>query len=90
MEALAAERAEQLLLTIRICAPYAGDALGVIAAGEKAFGYLGDPLQAEPPVLGGVFLLVVFGKLLEVLSEDILKVVRSPLSIGNWCGMRGC
>lgn len=60
----------------------AGYALSVIAAGEKPLGHLGDPLQAEPSVRGGVFLLVVFGKLLKVLSEDILKVVRSPLSVG--------
>ena len=35
-----------------------------------------------------LFLFVVFGKLLEVLSEDGLKGVRSPLSIGG-DGKRG-
>ncbi len=88
VKALAAERTEQLLLAIRICVLYAGDALGVIAAGEKALGYLGDPLQAEPSVRGGVLLLIVFGEPLEVLFEYSLKDVRSARSIGGG-GKRG-
>ena len=88
VKALAAERSEELVSAFRIGALYAGDALGVIAAGDKAFGHLSDPLQAESSVCRGVLLLVVFGEFLEVLFEDSLKDVRSALGIGG-SRMRG-
>ena len=83
MKAFAAEGTEQLLSAFSIGALYAGDALCMVAAGDKVLSHLCDPLQAEPPVCGGVLLLIAGGKVLEVLFEDGLKDVRSALSIGG-------
>jgi hypothetical protein len=55
----------------------------MIVEGEKTLGRLHDPLQAELNVCRGVLLPVVSGELLEVISEDSLKVVRSMLSISG-------
>jgi len=83
MKAFAAEGTEQLLSAFRVSALYAGDSPGVITAGDETLSHLCDPLQSEPPVCVGVLLLIVFGKLSEVLFEDSLKDVRSALSIGG-------
>ena len=81
MEAFATEGTKELLSTFRIGALYAGDSLGIIAAGDKVLDHLCDPLQAEPSIYGRILFLIAVGKVLEVLFEDGLKDIRSALSI---------
>jgi hypothetical protein len=81
VKALATEKMEQLLSTIRICVLYECDTLGIVATGEKAPDHLCDSLQPRPSVCWGVFLLIVFGKLSEAFFEIGLKDVRSTLSV---------
>ncbi len=83
MKAFTTEGAEELFFAFRICAPYAGDSMGVIAAGDEVLDHLCDPLQTEAPVCGSVLFLIAVGEVLEVLLENGLKDIRSLLGIGG-------
>ncbi len=81
MKTLATEGPEELVSTFRIGALYAGDSLGIVAAGDEVLDHLCDPFQAEASVYEGILFLIAVGKVLEVLFEDGLKDIRSALSI---------
>lgn len=63
------------------CGLYAGDSLSIIATWHEVFDCFRDPLQAETPVCVSIHFLIAVGKVWEVLLEDGLKHIRSPLSI---------
>ena len=69
MEAFAAERAEELLCTVRVGALYAGNHLGIVAARDEVFNHLRDTIQAETSEGRGIVLLIGVGELLEILLE---------------------
>jgi hypothetical protein len=59
---LTAERAEVLVLAVRIGALDAGNALGVVATENELLHHLGDALDAETPVDHGVLGFVLIGE----------------------------
>ena len=81
MEAFAAEGTKELLSTFRIGALNAGDSLRVIATAEEVLDHLRNALQTEASVGRSILLLVVVCEMLEVLFENGLKHVRSPLTV---------
>ncbi len=81
METLAAKGWEELVSTFRIGALNAGDSLRVIATAEEVLDHLRDALQTEASICRSILLLVVLCEMLEVLLENGLKHVRSPLTV---------
>ncbi len=51
----------------------AGDTLGVVAAKNKLFNHLGDPLDTESAVDDSVFAFVLFSDALKILFKQNLK-----------------
>ena len=78
---LTTEGTKVIVATVRIGAADAGDAVGVIATGDEAFGDLLDALESELPVLLSVALVVGVDKGREVLDEQVLQQILSPWDI---------
>ena len=76
------EGAEVLKAAFGIRASDAGHALPVVAAGNKACGNAGDPLDAEVAEFLRVVRIVVRRKAGEVVSEHMLQGVGPPLGVG--------
>jgi len=81
MKSFATEGTEELLSTFGIGTLYAGDSLGIIAAGDEVLDHLCYPLQAEASVCGSILFLIAVGKVLEVLFKNGLKHIRSVLTV---------
>jgi hypothetical protein len=74
---------------VRVGTLDSGDALGVIAAAQKALHRLGDPREAELAEPLGELSLAPNAKLGEVGSEQSLQRVDTPLPVGaQGCGLR--
>ena len=75
------EGAEVLKAALGVRTSDAGNALPVVAAGEKACRNAGDPLDAEVAELLRVARIVVRREAGEVVSEHMLQGVCAPLGI---------
>ena len=89
MEDAATEGPEVFGSAVRVGTLDSGDALGVIAAAQKALHRLGDPREAELAEPLGELSLVANAKLGEVGAEQSLQRVDTPLPVGaRGCGLR--
>jgi hypothetical protein len=72
----------QIVVTaVGIAAAYTGNALPVIAAGEKMFADRSDPFEAELPVCIGILFIISTEEIGKMPLEDSVKGVSSPRKV---------